>query len=59
LTENKVEYKISIRANYSGKLFGQNVVIKIPTPLNTASTKISVQGGKAKYVGSENCFVWK
>jgi AP-2 complex subunit mu-1 len=58
-SQNKVEYKISIRSNYSSKIFAQNIAVKIPTPLNTSSTKISVNGGKAKYAGGENCFVWK
>ncbi|KAI8892917.1 Mu homology domain-containing protein [Globomyces pollinis-pini] len=59
VSSNRVEFKVNVRSNYSSKIFAQNIVIKIPTPLNTASTKISVNGGKAKYVGSENCFVWK
>jgi AP-2 complex subunit mu-1 len=59
LNQNRVEYKISVRSNYSPKIFAQNIEIRIPTPNNTANTKISVNGGKAKYVGSENCFVWK
>jgi len=59
VSKSRVEYKISVRSLFSNKLFAQNVVIKIPTPLNTANTKISVNAGKGKYVGSENCFVWK
>ncbi|KAJ3306593.1 hypothetical protein HDV03_004722 [Kappamyces sp. JEL0829] len=59
VTATKVEFKISVRSNYSSKLFAQNMIIKVPTPLNTASTRIQVNGGKAKYVGGENCFVWK
>ncbi|KAJ3333460.1 hypothetical protein HDU91_002927, partial [Kappamyces sp. JEL0680] len=58
VTATKVEFKISVRSNYSSKLFAQNMIIKVPTPLNTASTRIQVNGGKAKYVGGENCFVW-
>ena len=59
ITKNRVEYKVIIRALYSSHLSGQNVVIKIPTPLNTANTRINITGGKAKYVGSDNCMVWK
>lgn len=58
-TSTRVEFKIAIKANYSSKLFAQNMIVKIPTPLNTASTKTQVNGGKAKYSGSENCFIWK
>ncbi|KAI8841980.1 Mu homology domain-containing protein [Chytriomyces cf. hyalinus JEL632] len=54
-----VDYKISVRSLFDSKVFGQNVVIKIPAPPNTNNTKIKVTGGKAKYVGSENAIVWK
>ncbi|KAJ3415311.1 hypothetical protein HDV05_005181 [Chytridiales sp. JEL 0842] len=56
---NVVEYKISIRALFDSKIFAQNVVIKIPTPPNTASAKTNLTAGRAKYVGSENAIVWK
>ncbi len=59
VSQNKVEFKVSVKSNFSSKIYAQHIVIKIPTPLNTASTKINCNGGKAKYVGSENCFVWK
>lgn len=59
VSATKVEYKVSVRSNYPAKLFAQGIIIKIPTPLNTASTKTAVNSGKAKYVGGENCFIWK
>jgi AP-2 complex subunit mu-1 len=58
-TANFVDYKISVRALFDHKILGQNVVIKIPTPPNTASAKTNLTAGKAKYVGSENAIVWK
>ncbi|KAJ3385154.1 hypothetical protein HDU84_002432 [Entophlyctis sp. JEL0112] len=57
--DSSVSYKISVRSLYDAKVFGQNVIIKVPTPPNTNDTKIKVTGGKAKYVGSENAVVWK
>ena len=59
VSKTRVEYKISVKALFSAKILAQNIVIRIPTPTNTASTKIIVSSGKAKYVGSENCMVWK
>jgi AP-2 complex subunit mu-1 len=35
------------------------VVVKVPTPTNTSSTKIIVPFGKAKYSGAENAIIWK
>ncbi len=58
-SKTRVEYKVVVRSMYPHKIYGQNVVIKVPTPTNTSNARISVTGGKAKYVGSENCIVWK
>lgn len=57
--KNRVEYKILVKANFSNKLYANNVVIKIPTPLNAAGTSTRVTTGKAKYVPAENAIVWK
>ena len=57
--KSKVEYSIAIRANYGAKLFATNVVVKIPVPLNTASTTHRSSQGKAKYEPSENAIVWR
>lgn len=56
---SKVEYSIAIRSNYGSKLFATNVVVRIPTPLNTANTTHRTSQGKAKYVPSENVIEWK
>ncbi|KAL4784612.1 Mu homology domain-containing protein [Aspergillus varians] len=55
----KVEYSVAIKANYSSKLFASNVVIRIPTPLNTAKTTERTSQGKAKYEPEHNNIVWK
>lgn len=33
---------VQVHANFNSKLFGTNVVIKIPVPQNTAKTTINV-----------------
>lgn len=55
----KVEYSIAVKANYGSKLFATNVVIRIPTPLNTATITERTTQGKAKYEPENNCIVWK
>merc|ERR1712093_781209 len=55
----KAEYSIAIRANYGSKLFATNVVVRVPTPLNTAKITERCTQGKAKYEPSENNIVWK
>lgn len=57
--KSKVEYSIAIKANYGQKLFATNVVVKVPTPLNTADIQSRTSQGKAKYEPSENVLVWK
>ncbi|KAI1298886.1 AP-2 complex subunit mu [Mortierella claussenii] len=57
--KSKIEYRIVIKANFSSKLNANNVVLKIPTPLNTAGVICSASAGKAKYVPGDNSIVWK
>lgn len=59
LGKTRVEYTIQVRTTFSPKLAASNVVIKIPTPLNTAKVECKVTLGKAKYVPSDNMIVWK
>lgn len=55
----KVEYSVAIKANYGPKLFATNVVVRIPTPLNTATVTERTSQGKAKYEPEHNNIVWK
>ena len=56
---SKVEYSIAIKSNYGSSLFANNVSVRIPTPLNTASTTHRTSQGKAKYIPSDNVIEWK
>ncbi|KZV96149.1 clathrin adaptor, mu subunit [Exidia glandulosa HHB12029] len=55
----QVSYLVSLKANFNNKLNATNVVIRIPTPLNTTNVDCKVAVGKAKYVPAENYIVWK
>jgi len=57
--KTKVTYFISIRSNYETKLFATNVVVRIPTPLNTATITEDTTHGKAKYEPEQNNIVWR
>ena len=57
--KSKVEYSIAIKSNYSSKLFATNVIVRIPTPLNTAKVTESTTQGKAKYEPEHNIISWK
>ncbi|KAJ9110203.1 hypothetical protein QFC20_003055 [Naganishia adeliensis] len=58
-TKSRVEYSIHLKANFDPKLNANDVVLRIPTPLNTTSVNCKVQIGKAKYVPAENIIIWK
>jgi AP-2 complex subunit mu-1 len=57
--KTRVEYTVHVKAVFPPKLSASNVVIKIPTPLNTTKVDCKVGVGKAKYVPAENVIVWK
>ncbi|RPD66544.1 clathrin adaptor mu subunit [Lentinus tigrinus ALCF2SS1-6] len=54
-----VSYAITVKTNFNNKLSATNVVVRIPTPLNTTNVDCKVPIGKAKYVPAENVVVWK
>jgi len=56
---SRVEYEIKIKGKFSAKLFATGVIVKIPTPKNTAKCKISQGLGKAKYSAEQNAILWK
>lgn len=58
-TKSRVEYTIHLKAAFDSKLNANNVVLRIPTPLNTTKAEVKVGVGKAKYVPSDNVIVWK
>lgn len=55
----QVQYVVTVKTSFSNKLSATNVVVRIPTPLNTTSVDCKVHSGKAKYVPAENVVVWK
>ena len=55
----QVTYAVTVKANFNNKLSATNVVVRIPTPLNTTSVDCKVPIGKAKYQPAENVVVWK
>jgi len=60
VSRNRIEADVTIKSTYNAKLNGANVIIKIPTPKNTATCKIAIKGsGKAKYNADAGGIVWK
>ncbi len=57
--KSRVDFTVHVKAAFPSKLSANNVVIRIPTPLNTTKVDCKVGIGKAKYVPAENVIVWK
>ena len=56
---SQVSYTVSVKASFGNKLSATDVVLRIPTPLNTTTVDCKVANGKAKYVPAENVVIWK
>lgn len=57
--KSRVTVNVKCIADFNSKLFATNVVIKIPSPRNTARAKIMCPQGRAKYEATENAIVWR
>eukprot|EP01099_Mayorella_cantabrigiensis_P001239 TRINITY_DN1526_c0_g1_i1.p1 TRINITY_DN1526_c0_g1~~TRINITY_DN1526_c0_g1_i1.p1 ORF type:complete len:464 (-),score=94.17 TRINITY_DN1526_c0_g1_i1:78-1469(-) len=56
---SRVEIKVTVKSEFSPKNIGNDVIITIPTPKNTATTKVTVTAGRAKYTPAEEAILWK
>jgi AP-2 complex subunit mu-1 len=55
----RAEAKVTVKANFNPKLFGQNVQVRIPAPKNTATCKVRVTAGKAGYKPEQEYIIWQ
>lgn len=58
-SDSRTEFKVTVKSKFLGEVTGKDVEISIPVPKNTATAKIYVQHGKAKYFPNKNAIVWK
>jgi hypothetical protein len=55
----KLEANVAVKSTFSNKLAASAVVLLVPVPDNTASAKLLVTAGKAKYDATRKALVWK
>eukprot|EP00611_Tribonema_gayanum_P025331 TRINITY_DN5740_c0_g1_i1.p2 TRINITY_DN5740_c0_g1~~TRINITY_DN5740_c0_g1_i1.p2 ORF type:complete len:440 (-),score=189.16 TRINITY_DN5740_c0_g1_i1:133-1452(-) len=55
----RVTINLKCSAQFSYKLFAENVVIKVPVPNNTARCRVKVTSGRAKYEPEQRAIVWR
>jgi len=58
VSKTRYEVQVTIKSVFQNRLFGKNVVVKIPTPKGTAKCKIHVATGKAKYRPETSSIHW-
>ncbi|KAG9394189.1 Adaptor Protein Complex 2 subunit, mu (AP2M) [Carpediemonas membranifera] len=56
---SRVEVKIQVYSKYASNLDASNVILWIPCPSNTASTKLTCSAGKAKYEPEKEAIAWR
>jgi len=56
---SRVEASITVKSNFNSKMFGTGVIIRIPTPKNTAVCHIICTMGRAKYIPDQEGIIWK
>eukprot|EP01100_Stratorugosa_tubuloviscum_P000100 TRINITY_DN1022_c0_g3_i3.p1 TRINITY_DN1022_c0_g3~~TRINITY_DN1022_c0_g3_i3.p1 ORF type:complete len:441 (-),score=164.53 TRINITY_DN1022_c0_g3_i3:398-1720(-) len=57
--KTRIEVQVTLKANFSIRLVGTLVVMKIPLPKNTAICKINVPIGKAQYQPAQDGIIWR
>lgn len=59
VSRTRVEIDFRIKSEFSPKIHGTDIVVKMPCPGNTANVKIRVVQGKAKYDAPSQAILWK
>lgn len=59
LARTRVEIDLRLKSEFPAKVYATDVALLIPCPANTATVKVRVAQGKAKYDSSQQAVVWK
>lgn len=55
----QVDAQVTIKALYEHKMVGGSILVRVPTPPNTAHCTIKVSSGKARYRATHSAIMWK
>eukprot|EP00761_Pharyngomonas_kirbyi_P013049 gb/GECH01013076.1/.p1 GENE.gb/GECH01013076.1/~~gb/GECH01013076.1/.p1 ORF type:complete len:431 (+),score=76.08 gb/GECH01013076.1/:1-1293(+) len=58
-SSTRIEVQLTIKSQFSARLFGKNVQVLVPLPHNTAKVKANTAIGSAKYKPEEGGLLWK
>lgn len=56
---SRYDFRVAVRSSFRAEQFANDVKVVIPVPRNTATCKIIVTSGRAKYVPEHNAILWK
>ena len=56
---SRYDFRVAVRSSFRAEQFANDVKVVIPVPRNTATCKIVVTAGRAKYVPEHNAILWK
>ncbi|SCU99847.1 LAME_0G05908g1_1 [Lachancea meyersii CBS 8951] len=54
-----IEYRITIKSLFPGKLSAKDVQMRIPVPPETVDCSFSTSNGKCKFVAAESAIIWQ
>ncbi|CCC69348.1 hypothetical protein NCAS_0C03580 [Naumovozyma castellii] len=54
-----LEYRITMKSLFPGRLSAKNVALHIPVPPNTMDCKINVTNGSCKFIPEESAMIWR
>lgn len=55
----RVSYRVHVRAAIDANLQATQITVRIPTPRNTARARCSTQAGKARFEAEEHAILWR
>jgi len=58
-SHSRYDFRVAIRSVFRMDLLANDVKVVIPVPHNTATVKVNVTAGRAKYVPEHNAILWK
>jgi len=59
VSATRIDSQVRVRAEFTNTFMAYDVLVKIPTPLNTADSTITTTSGKARYRPQNNAFLWR
>lgn len=58
LGKTRLEVQVTIKSQFNARLFGSNVVVRIPCPKNTAKCELVAGAGSARYKADQSSILW-